>query len=151
MKKLLTPPSFEDDDKTRNAYLLHWCLIGFIPLTFTFIFIFTVLYGTFVEPRVFTLVLLFLFLLGIFFLVRRGFIWLASWGLITSMWAVFTAAFFVVGGVRLPAVSIFVVIVLLGALLLGSWQGLLIMIACITTLLGLNFQERTTIQALTLF
>jgi len=141
MKKLLTPPSFEDDDKTRNAYLLHWCLIGFIPLTFTFIFIFTVLYGTFVEPRVFTLVLLFLFLLGIFFLVRRGFIWLASWGLITSMWAVFTAAFFVVGGVRLPAVSIFVVIVLLGALLLGSWQGLLIMIACITTLLGLNLAE----------
>ncbi len=134
IRQLLTPPVFkDDDDKTYTAGLLNIILLS--------ILFGSLLYGL-AAPLVATVVLLRLAYVGSFVLVvvgllvltRRGYVRFVSVATVVSVWALLTLASVTSGGVRAPAFSGYIIVIISAGLLLGWRAALGSALAC--TLMG---------------
>lgn len=100
LKKLLTPPVFQDEAKTQQAHMLHiilWTLI-LAPLPFA---IFNFLFVTDNRTRLLTQVILGEAInLLLLILLRRGYVRMASILHVITVWLFFTVTAFTGGGVQ---------------------------------------------------
>ncbi len=124
IRHLLTPPVFKDDnDKTYTAGLLNIILLS--------ILLGTVAYGL-AAPFVATIVWvrlayvgsLVLIVVGLLVLTRRGYVLFVSVATVVSVWAILTLASLTSGGVRAPAFSGYIIVIISAGLLLG-WRAAL--------------------------
>jgi len=123
MKKLLSPPVFEDDDLNLTARLLYGILIAVVAIT-----LFLTLPLSLILPSgnmaiamqgfgALTLSAL------VFFLIRRGKVRLAGWLLLLLFWLLNTTAVWTGGGIRASAFTNFMLVVFTAGLLLGARVG----------------------------
>ena len=122
IKKLLSPPVFEDGEKTRVAYLLNiviWVLIVvilmrsigalFVPSTPA---ILLVIFGIFIGIMAALLVL-----------VRVGYVKVAGYILISLSWIVVTLAIGTTGGLQGSSFWSYAIIILMAGMILGGWAA----------------------------
>jgi len=140
LSKIIVPPIFDDKEKTRIASLLHILLMGFIPLVFLTTLALFPVFGS-GDIRTYVVSVVAVMSVVIFVISRFGHIQLSSWMFVLVLWGAFSFAFYLLGGVRVPALSIYIVIALIAALLLGHRNGLLITGICITSVIGLYHAE----------
>ena len=140
LSKIIAPPIFDDKEKNRVANLLNVILMGFIPLVFlTTLSLFPV-FGS-GDIRTYVIAAVALMSVVIFVISRFGHIQLSSWLFILVLWGTFSFAYYLLGGVRVPALSIYIVIALIAALLLGHRNGLVVTGICIVSVIGLYHAE----------
>jgi hypothetical protein len=122
------PPRFEDEERTRQAFLLHvilWTFIIVSILLFTLTFLFYRDVPTFVLKQVSFGLAVSAFLLV---LVRRGYLRSVSIIQITALWAFFTATAWTLAGVNHQAYQIgYALVISIAGFLLGM-RGALIMV-----------------------
>ncbi len=117
-------PIFRDDEeKTHAAALLNSTVLSISAAT--------LLYAVLARDAVFsrlltTVVPLLLLQAGLLILIRRGNIRMASTGLVAGLWLILVHASYINGGVRAPAFSGIIVIVMIAGFLLGTRPGLLV-------------------------
>ncbi|NJN93160.1 MAG: hypothetical protein HC875_03240 [Anaerolineales bacterium] len=97
IKGWLAPPVFEDEDKTRVAYLLNIILLGLVPATAALgiATLWVLPEGDFRIKMVFILTLVFI---GLYSLTKFRFIKLPSILLVLALWSAFTLVMFRLGG-----------------------------------------------------
>jgi PAS domain S-box-containing protein len=141
LKQILSPPLFADEDKTRTANLLN-IIVLFLMLVITVMSIaFLFLFPGFDVRAVFSLSYV-LVLLGVYALMRWGYVQLASIIFVLSFWGSVTAAITVSdGSVRSPAFSFYFVITLIAGLLLGLRFGSIVAGLSIIAGMGLAYAE----------
>lgn len=122
IKQFLTPPVFEDENKSRTANLLNIILISLIMLS---VIVGGVLISLFPsnDIRVIIFFALIVLLLGAYGLTRFYYIQVASILVVLALWGTFTVALFQLGGVRTPAFSVYIMITLIAGMLLGERIG----------------------------
>lgn len=129
----LTPPVFEDAEKTRLARLTYLLPIYmFMPVLLT-----TIAIGFLSDTPLPSLVILtgiLVFLFTVALLVRRGYVRFASRLLVPTIWGLIAAAFIFSGGVISPPFSAFFMVVLAAGMLHGGRSGFLY--AILSALLG---------------
>lgn len=122
IKKLFTPPVFEgDEEKTRTTALLNILLwvVFFSLLLPSWILVIT---SPEPEARILTSVLIFIFLLAIFGLIRLAHLGHGQWasGLLAFLiWGATTAAITAFGGIRSTTTPAYLVAIFVAGLLLG--------------------------------
>lgn len=125
LKKIFSPPVFEDEAKTHQAYLLNMILwavaLSPIPyLTYILIALPELATRAWIQTLAGESINAFLF-----FLMRRGNVRLASLLQIVSFWSFFTATAFTAAGVQDEAYHFgYPLVILIAGLLLGSWMAL---------------------------
>lgn len=137
MRSLMSPPVFADEERTRIARLLHVVLLAAMAASLFFLLPFMILvpenagrYFLLAAGIVATGVILFV-------VMRRGFPNLAGGALVLALWGMITAAAATGGGARTPTVSVYVAIVFMAGLLLGSRAGAAVAGLCASTGLGM--------------
>jgi len=124
IRQLLAAPVFEDDeDKTRVAGLLNIILMASLVLSVMVVIASPIVFPDPVPSLVATGVLI-LLQLSALFLMRRGWVQLASVLLLSALWLVVTLWVFASGGVRSTGFSTYIVLILLAGLLLGGRTGI---------------------------
>jgi PAS domain S-box-containing protein len=123
LKRLLAPPKFKDEDKTRVAGLLNTILLVTLALSAAYGIASLLIYP---DP---TLILKFVGAVvvlgsGALLLMRRGYVQFASVSLSLTLWAIVTFGVFVFGGVRGPSLSGYFIVILIAGLLLGGRAGI---------------------------
>lgn len=127
VKHLVSPPRFSDEAKTQQASLLNVLLWAILAGTLLYV-ILIVLNAEVASGVVLYLVFLLILLGGLLLLLHRGYVRQATLGLIGGVWLALAVALMFNGGVRAPANSGFIIIVLCAGLLLGWRASLLIAI-----------------------
>jgi PAS domain S-box-containing protein len=122
LKKLLSPPIFDDEDQTLEARLLHTILLALMGVTlFTFIMPLLVTDSVLSPPVLYLVLVAGLGVLaGLMALMRRGYIQWASRILVGLFWCIITVLAAASGGPRAPAYFGYPVVVTLAGLLLGG-------------------------------
>lgn len=122
MKRLLAPPVFEDDeDKTRIAGLLNTILLAAIAGMVMLIIATPLVSADLATLGVYEGALVAL-VLSALFLMRRGYVRLASVLSTFGIWAYLTLAIFAFGGIRSPNVASYISVVLIAGFL-GGWRA----------------------------
>jgi PAS domain S-box-containing protein len=123
LRPWLAAPVFPaDEEKTRVAGVLHTVLLAFLAGNAGYIVFIWLL-----DLSLFRLIVIGpLFLIGLVLLsaMRRGYVQFASVALSVSVWAAATESCLISGGVRAPALSGYVIVVLIAGMLLG-WRAAL--------------------------
>lgn len=150
VKKFLAPPVFEDEDKTRIAELLNIILLTVLVIA--------VMYGLFspiIHPNPAPVLAIIsvevILLLGLRALMRRGQVQLVSLLILLVLWAIYTLAAIVSGGVRTPAFSSYMSVILIAGLLLGGRGGIGFAGLCALAGLGLLYAETSELLPPSLF
>ncbi len=142
VKMFLTPPEYpEDEEKTRQARLLHALLAGSILLLLAGLFIAVPLW--FAEKRINT------FLLGAalavvclaYGIMRGGRVRLAGVLFTYGLWAVMTLVVFLAGGVLSVVTTFYIVLAVIAGMLLGIRGALQFSAVCCAAGLGLALLE----------
>lgn len=134
IRQFLAPPVFVgDEDKTRTAFLLNTILLVLL----TGAMLFRIIIGFRVTthshpPLLWPFIVL---LLGLIFLMRRGYVRFTSVATVSSLWLILLASAIINGGIRSAEFSSFIIPVLIAGLLLG--RGAAIAIAGLSILAGL--------------
>jgi PAS domain S-box-containing protein len=128
----IAPPEFEDERQTRDAALLHFLLlytfISTVPL-----FILRVLITERWFPAVITAGIGLLTAVAMWIALRRGKVRFASLVYCLSLWGRTAFAGFAVGGVESPGNINYMIVVLLGAFLLGTRSTIALTVLCAGT------------------
>lgn len=122
LRRLLTPPIFEDEEKTRAAQILN--TFGWITLVVMFFIMMSrVASGEWLSAssRVFFPAVIFILVLALA-LIHYGYVRLAGALVVVLLWAALTFQASGSDGLRDATILAYSIIVLLSALLLG-WQG----------------------------
>ncbi len=126
-------PTFDEEDKTTEAHLTHVILVSLFMITAL-----TGLTPLFLREMVLSLPVFYLvvigsmgILLGLFALLRRGYIRLTNWIMISLFWLVITGLIFLSGGLRSQAFFGYFAIIALTSLLLGARPSLGVTFLCI--------------------
>jgi len=121
IRRLLSPPVFEGDaGKTRTAWLLNIILLTLIARAL----IIRVITGT-EPPRPSFVVPFVLLLLVLMFIMRRGFVRLASAMTVAGFWLSLSAAAVVTGGLHSTGFRNYILPVIVAGLLLGRSASML--------------------------
>ncbi|MFN2271596.1 MAG: methyl-accepting chemotaxis protein [Anaerolineae bacterium] len=126
IRKLIAPPFFEDEDKTRKARMLNailWAMLIILLILSPF------LLAPATDPEgkaaytsnVLTLVVALPVFIGLIILMRHGYVQLASAALSTFFLAVLTSSLFMFGGIRNPTSAGYLLVILMAGLLMGGW------------------------------
>lgn len=120
----LKPPVFpEDEEKTQTAALLNSIVLSMLAATVLYTALARVAdFGSLIN----IILPLYLLLVGMLFLMRRGKVWVASTGLVAGVWLILLYASYINGGVRAPAYSGFIVVVMIASFLLSARMGILV-------------------------
>ncbi|KAA3662260.1 MAG: PAS domain S-box protein, partial [Chloroflexi bacterium] len=137
LKKMFSPPVFESDDmKTRQANLINGLLQGFLLVTLCFgVLGSLVVYKRFTIQTVIML-LLTVALVGVYRLLKKGYVQFAGTTLIVLLWSLFTVAIVLLGGVHSPAFAGYIVVALIAGLLQGPRQTLVLVVMSILSGVG---------------
>ncbi len=121
LKKILTPPVFADEEKTRVARLFNIIFLVAIVVILIYSFIVPFLYDGVTQLVVLTIIFLHitLALLGLF-LIRRGRIRFTALLLTTSFWLSVTVAAYLAGGVNNTLFSAYILAILFAGIILGK-------------------------------
>lgn len=123
IRKILSPPVFPaDDEKTRVAGMLNTILL-FVLLTVV-VFALPTLIITPTVSRILVELVLILATVGLLFLMRHGYVRLASVILVSILMVVVSIGTYMSGGMRGSILSAYFGIVLIAGLLLGNWVAL---------------------------
>jgi methyl-accepting chemotaxis protein len=121
LRRLVAPPVFDDDEKTRIAQLLNTILLVILVLVtlYTVILVFSArnLSNLWVEG------VLVLFAAGLLWMMHRGLVRPAALVLALTLWAVVTVGIGWGGGVGGSGLFSYFGIILIAGLLLGPWAG----------------------------
>lgn len=131
--ELLAPPVFPgDEEKTRSAELLNTILVALSALGSLLLVVLVV--GRIVPLQ--TIIAVAIFILAMVFLqypARRGFIKQVSFTVVVLFTGVLTYALTVIGTVRSPSVSLYILIVIISGLIIGRraayWTAFIITLA----------------------
>ena len=124
IKRLLAPPVFEDEEKTRIAMILGiilWSVVAVVGI----IVITWILTGRSHELGPYAFVansLIIIFAIGLLFLIRSGYVIAAGFALVIFLWGNITFQAITSDGVRGSAAIIYLTIMVLAGLLLG-WRS----------------------------
>ena len=92
LKLLLTPPTFADEEKTHQAYLLHFILLALIAIPVPFV-VYLLIRGPEESSRALMLIAVSEFIhISLFILLRRGYVRLASVIQVFTIWLFFATA-----------------------------------------------------------
>ncbi len=142
IKQFLAPPVFDDEEQSRTARLLNAVLLALLAMT---------VIGTAVtiplEPSEYVvnitlgvvLVVAFLVLRG---LVHRGYLHLVGGLLSTVLWLVFTFLIWNSNGLHNPAVTGYLLVIILAALLAGRYAVIPAVFASVVAAIGAMYGER---------
>jgi len=122
IRRLASPPVFEDEDKTRQARLLNTVALAFLVVSVVGSLLMVIGAGMLsglINGAAFALLEL-----AVLFLLRRGRVLLA--GIIQTgvLWLIVTAFNVAGDGLRAPTFSSYILVVLLASLLLGRYYGM---------------------------
>ncbi|PWH12340.1 MAG: hypothetical protein DDG60_13725 [Anaerolineae bacterium] len=142
---LLVPPVFDDEAKTALTRQVYRILHAVIVLSGVF-FVPFALFPEVLSSRFTTIVAIIIPLaLLLLEIARRGWVRLASIGLITTLWAIVTIGAATAGGVRAPIFMGYLVIIVVGGLLMGKTALFFVSILSMMSGLGLAYAEEKNI------
>jgi PAS domain S-box-containing protein len=119
VRRLVAPPIFEDDqEKTYAAGLLHTALLSILAGTLLYSLLAPFVVPFFVRRLAIDAVMIGL-LLAMLLALRRGHVRFASYTTVAGIWMLLTLTALISGGVRAPALSGYVIVVLSAGLLIG--------------------------------
>jgi putative methionine-R-sulfoxide reductase with GAF domain len=133
VRQLLSPPLFEDPEKSRSARFLHSLLLLTVAAT--------LLGGAIAlarepgDPGQWVALSLLIEMAGLLWLVRQGRVRVAAWAYMVTIWLLLALATFLAGGLNTPAFSAYFVAIVVAGLLLGGRAA--IGFAAASTLSGL--------------
>jgi signal transduction histidine kinase len=123
VRKVLSPPVFpEDEEKTRAASFLNTILLIVLLIVLVFAsltFLITLDFG-----RILIEIFLILVSLGILFLMRRGYVRLASIIFSSALLIIVSIGTYLSGGFGGTTMSAYIGIIIITGLLLGNWMAL---------------------------
>ncbi len=125
LRKFLAPPVFADEDKTRTASLLHAILLTILAGIALYVVIMVTLVPDLARDVQFVIIPLPI-MLGLYLLMRRGHVELASGLLAAALWINLTIAASLADGLYSPAFDTYIAIIIIAGLLLGGRAGLLV-------------------------
>ncbi len=132
MKRLLSPPTFDNDDLNLAARLLYGILVTIVGITLLLTFPLALLLpagNMAIAIQGLGALILATFM---FILLRRGKVRLASWLLLGLFWLLNTTAVWTGGGIRASAFTNFMLVVFTAGLLLGARVGVVFAILSAT-------------------
>jgi GAF domain-containing protein len=133
-RTLLSPPVFEDEGKTRTAWLLNAICLSFAVIILSLLLAqLAAGQGLFAGPSLILMFLIALFT-GILFLNRRGYVAFGSFAVLTGSWIALAYLALIGEGIRDIAFVGEIVVIIAASLLLG-WQASLVF-AGLTILAG---------------
>ena len=141
IRTLVKPPVFDDETKTRRAYLLHLTLLT--ALAGSALYALTMPF--FVPPDPLRLgITLFTILLagGMMRLLRRGYVRPAGMIFTSALWLVFTFSAVFENGVHSPAFHGYILVIIIATLMVGERTGLVFAGLSILSGLGLLLAEK---------
>jgi PAS domain S-box-containing protein len=90
MKRLLAPPLFNDEKKTREAYLLHFILLALITIPIPFVVYFLTRMPEDADRALIFIGITEAINISLFFILRRGYVRQASIVSVVTLWMIFT-------------------------------------------------------------
>jgi len=143
LKNIITPPIFEDEEKSRSAFYIHWIALTSI---FTLVVFFFARIALGNPPFGFANIIL-LVLTGILILIwtltKYGAVRLAGYIHISTIWVASTLLALNGSGVRGTGFTSYFVVMLLAGLLLGVRTAIAIAVLSILSGFGLAYAETT--------
>jgi PAS domain S-box-containing protein len=125
LQRLLAPPIFDDQEKTRTARILNSFIWSAVAILLGIILVRILVWGNGWESKAIRLLaLIILILIGVQFIMRRGYVRGASIFLVTATWLILTYQAWIADGIRDVTMVGYLIIVLMASLLLGWWQGI---------------------------
>ena len=123
LRRRLAPPSFEDEEQTHTASLLHLVLLIAIVFALIYIALAPLFYNNPVPLLLGAALILPLWLLALY-LTHQGQVRWAAILLLGPLWLIVTVISFIDGGVHSPATSTYLTVIFASGLLLGPRAGL---------------------------
>lgn len=148
LRRLLAPPIFENEDKTRISQFMiqfSWVAI-FIVFLLLLSRIFLHTDATIIPSLTFVSVILLMLLVQ--YLVRLGYLQIASLSIVLSLWALMTYLAWRADGLRDLAVIAYFVIIILCSLLLGLRSALVVTVISILSIWFFAILEKQGIRAM---
>ena len=145
--QVFASPTFEDEDKTRIAFLLNAILLTFLLGDISYI-VFSVLTAVGQTPsgnwlNVFLTGWTLAFLLtGLLILLRRGYVRGVATIFVLSYWSIVTLSYIAIGGVKTSGLNAYIVVVIIAALLIGARAALFFGGISVLTGLALFYAEQ---------
>ncbi len=141
IKRFLAPPTFDDEEKTRVARLLHTVLLSFlVALVVSLPIVLALSHWPPTGNEVFTnisLLVMAALTLGLVTLTRRGRVRAASLVFLSLLWAVMAFWMIFIGGLKGDvSVPLFPMIIVLAGLLLGGRAALTFTILTVLAIFG---------------
>ncbi len=130
LKLYVTPPVFEDEEKTRAASLL-FVVLWTVPIGVVAYALVAPLTPSVRSQALILIGLVIGLTLGGMIVLRRGHVQSVSIAMTSGIWLIFISAAFINGGVRAPIYSGCIIVVLIAGLLLGWRAGFLAVIATV--------------------
>ena len=140
LSKWLSPPVFEDAEQSRRARSLNKILLS-IPLILAVSVAINLIAGITSWLIYTTHVVGFFAALGLWVLLRRGYLQITIYGLILMVWLVVTLFSVWNGTARSPAISLYILVIVVGGLLINTRAVVWITALCSVSLLGLVLAE----------
>jgi signal transduction histidine kinase len=138
--RFLASPVFEDEDKTRVARLLNTILLSMITLV-PIIFVGGLIGGNFRPVLYGILVVTWTVNVGLWRLMRRGWLGLVSSALLVILLAAVSAAVYFGGTIRIPGIAFYVLAILIAGLTLGRRAAVGAAVLSALIVLGLFLAE----------
>lgn len=145
IKSWLTPPDFADEDQNRLAQYLHTILLTSMALILVYIVANMVTRNQPFSTLQMTTMGLVLYLAGLLYLLRLGYLRPASMLVLIGGWFTFTYMAWISDGIRDMAVITYVVIILMASLLLGWRTALLVALFSIAAAFFFAYAENTAL------
>lgn len=147
LQNLLSPPIFDDQEKTRSARILNsfaWSAIGILVIL---ILLRLIIWKTSSGSTSLRILFAIILILGaVQFMIRRGYVRSASIFLIIATWIALTYQAWIADGIRDVATIGYLIIVLMASLLLGWREGSIVGILSVTILWGFAFLENAGLR-----
>lgn len=121
----LSPPTSEDEESNRTAWLLHWSLLAIIVAAIGMPLLLTIVAPGNREFLYWVFGLADVGFFALLFMLHRGHIRLVSWLLPLLVWTGFTVVIYKYDGIYDTAVTGYFIVILLAALLLGRWASII--------------------------
>ena len=120
--KFFKPPKFEDPDRTRRAQNLHTILSALLVAVLCWVW-----YPFFVQGgvQIAVAIVVLLLLLGLYFLLKRGYVTLVGSLLTSLLWLVVIGSMAAFGGIRNSGFAAIAIVIVIASLTLGARAGFL--------------------------
>jgi signal transduction histidine kinase/CheY-like chemotaxis protein len=141
-RRLITPPVFPDEDKTRTARLLHAITMLLWPI-FLLAVVITLIQSENKLGSMLLNVVLISSLVATTYLLRSGRVRLASVVFVVLMWLIVMTAAVAFGGLTSPALSGLLLLTLIAGLLLGGRAAFVTSLATLAALTVMLYAEYT--------